>query len=427
VIPAFSASRTDPNSAMSQGTTRTGTGRTQAKARSFLVVAEISLALVLLIASALFIRTLVALRSVDPGFDAHNVVTTQTPLVPKLLKSPGVNQLIQNAAQRLSDLPGVEAAGLTTLLPLDGGFTNVPVAVSGAALGGRSGGFATYAFVSPNYFAAFKIPLLRGRSFTQADSLDGPPIAIINQAMAQELWRNGNAMGEQIIVGKGLGPGIEQPPRQIVGIVGNVRNNGLNLVPQPAVFIPSAQRPDTQWAGDSVSWVVRTRSQSASLDTEIQNTLRQATGLPVAPLRSMEDVIAQSTDNQSFNMLLMSIFAGCALLLAVIGIYGVMSYLVVQRTHEIGLRMALGAQKSDVVKLIVGEGFRLIMIGIAVGIVGALALTRFLSSLLFGIKPTDPLTFIAVSLIFIGVSLLACLVPARRAANVDPMVALRYE
>lgn len=427
LIPAFSASRTDPNSAMSQGAARTGTGQTQAKARSFLVVAEISLTLVLLIASALFIRTLVALRSVDPGFDAHNTVTTQTPVVPKLLKSPRVNQLIQNAAQRLSDLPGVEAAGLTTLLPLDGSFTNVPVAANGAVPGGTSRGFATYAFVSPNYFAALKIPLLRGRFFTQADRSDGAPVAIINRAMALELWRHGDAMGEQIIVGKGLGPGIEQPPRQIVGIVANVRNNGLNLAPQPAVFVPSAQRPDSQWAGGSVSWVVRTRLRSVALDTEIQSTLRQATGLPVSPLRSMEDVIAQSTDSQSFNMLLMSIFGAFALVLAVIGIYGVMSYLVVQRTHEIGLRMALGAQKGDVVKMIVGDGFRLIMIGIVVGIAGAVTLTRFLARFLFGINPADLPTFAVVSVILAVVALAASYIPARRAAKVDPMVALRHE
>jgi putative ABC transport system permease protein len=423
LVPGLSVCRTSPDSALRQSTNRTGTSPMQAKARSFLVAAEMSLALVLLIAAALFTRTLVALRSVDPGFDAHNVATTRTPMSPKLLKSPRVDQVVQNAIRRLSGLPSVEAAGLTTLLPLGGGFNSLRVAANTET----SQGSGREVFVSPDYFDALKIPLLRGRLFAQGDRLDGPPVAIISQAMAQQLWRNGDAIGEQITIGKGLGPRLEQPPREIIGIVGDVRGNGLSAATQPTVYIPSSQRPDTRWAGTSVSWVIRTREESASLDTEIQNTLRQATGLPVPPLRPMRDVIAQSTDRQTFNMLLMSVFGGSALLLAVIGIYGVMAYLVAQRTQEVGIRMALGAQKSDVLKLVMGQGFKLVFIGVAIGIAGALALTRFLSSLLYGVKPTDPLTFIAVTLILIAVSLLACYIPARRATKVDPMVALRYE
>ncbi len=424
LIPGLSASRTDPNWALSQSSGRTGTGLMEAKARSFLVVTEMSLALILLIVAALFTRTLVALRSVDSGFDAHNVVTTRTPLDPKLLKSSGVNQVVQNAIHRLNDLPGVETAGLTTLLPLGGGFNSLPVAINGHRV---SQGFGRQVFVSSDYFGVLRIPLLRGRFFTQADRLDAPPAAIINRAMARQLWRNGDAIGSQIIIGKGLGPRLEQPPRQIIGIVGNVRDNGLNLAPQPTVFIPSAQRPDARWAGASVSWVVHTRAQSASLDTAIQNALRQATGLPVPPLRSMEDVIAQSTDRQSFNMSLMLIFGGSALLLAMIGVYGVMSYVVVQRTHEIGIRIALGAQRHEVLSLVVGQGFKLTLAAIAIGITGALGLTRFLSSLLYGVKPDDPFTFIAVSLVLAGTAALASYIPARRATKVDPMVALRHE
>lgn len=423
LIPGLSATRTGQDSALRQGSGRTGTSLPQAKARSVLVIAEMSLALVLLIAAGLLIRTLAALRSVDPGFDAHNVVTTRTPMSPKLLKSPQVDQVVQNAIQRLDDLPGVKAVGLTTILPLSGEFNRLPVAATAEA----NRGFGREVFVSPDYFAALKIPLLRGRLFTQSDRLDSPSVVIISQAMARQLWRNGDAMGKQIIIGKGLGSRLQQPPRRIVGIVGDVRANGLDLASQPAVFIPSAQRPDSQWAGASASWVVRTRTQSAFLNTEIQNTLRQATGLPVPPLRSMEDVIAQSTERQSFNMLLMSIFGASALVLAVIGIYGVMSYLVVQRTRELGIRLALGAQKADVLRMVLGEGLRLALVGMAVGLLGALALTRYLTSLLFDVKPSDPLTFLAVSLLLISVALLACYIPARRAANVDPMVALRHE
>ncbi|MDE3180368.1 MAG: ABC transporter permease [Acidobacteriota bacterium] len=423
LIPGLSVCRTSPDAALRESTNRAGTGVLQAKARSFLVVIEVSLAFVLVIASGLFIRTLIALRSVDPGFDAHNAVTTRTPLDPKLLKTSKVDRVVQNAIQRLDDLPGVETVGLTTLLPLGGGFIRVPVSVNGQVPARAAEGFARYVFVSPAYFGALRIPLLRGRFFTDDDRLDSPPVAIVNQAMARQLWRNGDAVGERIIIGKGLGPRLEQRPRQIVGIVGDVRENGLDRPPQPAAYVPVVQSR----TASTVSWVVRTRTQSASLNTEIQNTLRQATGLPVPPLQSMADVIAQSTERQSFNMLLMLIFGASALVLAMIGLYGVMSYLVVQRTHEIGIRMALGAQKGDVLRMVIGNGIRLALIGIAIGVACALALTRFLSSLLYGVKPTDPLTFIVVALILAGVALLACYIPARRAAEVDPMAALRYE
>ena len=423
LIPGLSACRTSPDAALRESPNRAGTGLAHAKARSSLVVIEVSLAFVLLIASALFIRTLIALRSVDPGFDAHNVATTETPLDPKLLKTSKIDRVVQNAIQRLDDLPGVESVGLTTLLPLGGGFIRVPVSSNAQVPTMASEGFARYVFVSPDYFGALRIPLLRRRFFTDDDRLDSPPVAIVNQAMARQLWRSGDALGERIIIGKGLGPRLEQSPRQIVGIVGDVRENGLNEPPQPAAYIPFAQRRTAA----TVSWVVRTRKQSASLNTEIQNALRQATGLPVPPPQSMEDVIAQSTERQSFNMSVMLIFGASALVLAMIGLYGVMSYLVVQRTHEIGVRMALGAQRRDLVKMVVGEGFKLTMVGVMIGVGGAAAVTRFLSSLLFGVKPTDPLTFIAVSFVFIGVALAACYIPACRAARVDPMVALRHE
>ncbi|HEV2419217.1 MAG TPA: ABC transporter permease [Terriglobia bacterium] len=423
LIPGLSICRTSPDAALSESTNRAGTGVLQAKARSSLVVIEVSLAFVLLVTTALFIRTLVALRSIDPGFDAHNVVTTRTPLDPKLLKTSKVDRAVQNAIERLDDLPGVETVGLTTLLPLSGEFNRLPVAANAEA----PRGFGSEVFASPAYFAALKIPLFRGRFFTQSDRLVSAPVAIVNQTMARQLWRNGDAMGEQIIVGKGLGARLEQPSRQIVGIVGDVRENGLNLAPQPTVFIPSAQRPGIRWAGASVSWVIRTRTQSASLNTEIQNTLRQATGLPVPPLQSMEDVIAHSTQRQSFNMLLMSIFGASALVLAMVGLYGVMSYLVIQRTHEIGIRMALGAQNGDVLGMVIRNGIKLAFIGVGIGIAAAFGLTRFLASLLYGVKPTDPPTFIAVALILLGVALLACYIPARRAAKVDPIVALRHE
>jgi putative ABC transport system permease protein len=427
LMPGLSASRIDPNSGLNWSGGRTGTGLMQTKARSLLAITEMSLALVLLIVAALFTRTLVALRSVDPGFDANNVVTTRTPLDPKLLKSSEVNHLAQNAFQGLDDLPGVDTAAFTTLLPLDGDFNSLPVSVVGRPVDRTAQAFGRQMFVSPGYFSVFKIPLLRGRVFTEGDDLGAPPVAIVNETMARQLWSDGDAIGAQIVVGKGLGPRLEQPARQIVGIVGDVRDNGLGLPLQPGVFIPGAQRAEDLWTGGTVDWVVRTRAQSSSLNTAIQNVLRQATGLPILPPRSMKEVIAESTGRQSFNMALMSIFGGAALLLAAIGIYGVMAYLIVERTHEIGIRMALGAQRRDVLKMVLGSATKLALIGIGVGIAVGVGLARFLSSMLFGIPPTDPVTFTLVPVGLLIVALMASYIPARRAMHVDPAIALRYE
>ncbi|MGC2331848.1 MAG: ABC transporter permease [Candidatus Acidiferrales bacterium] len=427
LIPGLSASRTDPNRGLTQKGDRAGARLAQSKTRSLLVITEMSLALVLLLVAILFTRTLVALRSVNPGFDAHNVVTTKTPLDPKLLKSSGVDQMAQNTFQLLDNLPGVESAAFTTLLPLDGDFNSLPVDIAHRPVDGKPQGFGRRTFISPSYFSVLRIPLLRGRVFTDADRLGSPPVAIINQTMARQLWPDGDALGAQVIIGKGLGPSLEEPPRQIVGIVGDVRDNGLGLPPQPSVFVPGAQRADALWANGTVAWVIRTQAQSQPLNTAIQSVLRQTTGLPIPPLRSMEEVIAQSTGSQSFNMLLMLIFGGAALLLAAIGIYGVTAYLVVQRTHEIGIRMALGAERSDVLRMVLSTGAKLALIGIGIGIGVGFGLTRFLSSMLFGILPTDLMTFTLAPLGLFAITLLACWIPARRAMRVDPMVALRYE
>ena len=427
LVPGISAFRIDPIAGLKQSGSRTGTGPTHAKTRSVLVIAEISLALVLLIVAALFSRTLVMLRSVDPGFDPHDVVTTRTPLDPKLFNSSSIDQVMRNASQRLGNLPGIEAAAVTTLLPLDGDYNSLPIGIVGRSSDGGSDGFARQTFVSPDYFAALKIPLLRGRFFTQADRLDSPPVVVIDQTMARQLWPHGDPLGAQIVIGKGLGASIEEPARQIVGIVGDVRDNGLGLPPQPSAFIPAAQRQDARWSGATVTWVVRTRAHSPSLDAAIQESLRQTTGLPIPPLRPMDEVIAQSTSRESFNMLLMSILGIAALLLAAIGIYGVMAYLVAHRTHEIGIRMALGAQRSEILTMVLGSATTMALIGIAIGIAVGVGLTHFVSGMLFGVRPTDPITFTLTPLGLLVVALAASYVPARRAMRVDPMIALRHE
>jgi putative ABC transport system permease protein len=426
LIPALQASHTDLNSNLKEGGGREGSGFNQNKTRSLLVISEISLALVLLIGAALLIRTLIALRSVNPGFDPRNVVTTRTTLDPRITRAASANQVVQNAFARLSALPGVESAGLTGLLPLDGTLSRLPIIIVGRPLNGPSHGTTNYGQVSPGYFNTLKIPLLRGRFFTGDDQLGSPQVAIINQAMARQFWPDGNPLNSQIVIARGLA-GLEEPARQIVGIVGDVHDDALNLNIAQVVFVPAAQRPDTRTTGSSVAWVIRVGAESPSLNSAIQNELRAATGLPVPPPRSMEEIVVKSTARQNLNMLLMNIFGGSALLLAGIGIYGLMAYSVQQRTQEIGIRMAVGAQPSAVRNMVLVQGIRLALIGVAIGIGAALGLTRLLASLLFGVQPRDPLVFVAVPVLLTAVALLACYLPARRATRIKPLEALRWE
>jgi predicted permease len=427
LIPSLQASRTDLNSTLKESGGRAGTGFRQNLARSLLVIGEMSLALLLLIGAALLIRTLVALRSVNPGFDPRHVVTTRTPLDPRSAKRSGEDQIVRDVFRRLSTLPGVESAGFINLLPLDGGFDSLPIIIVGRPLNGPSHGFGRWMVASAGYFDALKIPLIRGRSFTDADRLGAPGVAIVNQAMARQFWPGyplgRDPLSARLFVGKGLGPKFDEPARQIVGIVGDVHDNALGEPPQPTVFVPAAQRP----ARAEVTWVVRTRGSSRSLNSAILTELRQATGEPVPPLRSMEEIVAQSTARQDFNMLLMSIFGGSALLLAAIGIYGLMAYSVQQRAHEMGIRLALGAKSSDVRNMVVLQGMRLAFTGVAIGVAAAFGLTRFITSFLFGVKALDPLVLILVPILLSSVALLAVWLPALRASRVDPIRALRYE
>ena len=432
LMPAFQVSRTDLSGSLKEGGRQTGAGLRQNKGRSLLVVSEISLSLLLLIGAGLLIRSLIALRSVNPGFDPHNVVTARTTLDPRLAKVSTIDQVVQGGVRRLRSLPGVEAVASTNLLPLGGLFASVPITVVGRPLSGPSPaaghGNSRFMTISPGYFDALKIPLVRGRLFTDADGADAPSVAIINQAMARRFWPDGEPLNAQIFIARGVGPGFDEPARQVVGIVANIHDDELDRDPEPAVFVPIAQRLAAQTTAVDRIWVIRVRAQSPSLDAAIQSELRQAIGgLPVPPLRSMEEVTVQSTARQDFNMRLLTIFGCAALVIAAIGIYGLMAFTVHLRTREVAIRMALGAQRTEILKMVIGGGMRLVLIGICIGVTAALGLTRFLSSILFGVNPTDPITFVSVVLILLGVALLALYLPARRAMRVDPVVALRYE
>jgi len=425
LLPALQASRVSLNSTLNDNNGRTGVGFRQKHLRSLFVVGEMSFALPLLIGAGLLMRTLIALHSVDPGFDPHNVVTTQTPLDPKAAQKSGVSQIVRDATERVRALPGVEDMGYTRLLPLGGGFDSIPVVIAGRPLNGPAHAESRWMVVSTNYFNLLKIPMLRGRSFADTDRLGTPGVAVINETMARQLWPNGDALNARIFVGKGLGPKFDEPARQIVGIVADVHDNALGEPPQPAMFTPGEQLSEARRTGVSVSWMIRTHASSQGLNAAIMSELRHATGEPTSPLRSMDEVIWKSTARQNLNLLLMTIFAAIALLLSAVGIYGLMAYSVQQRQQEIGIRIALGAQPADVRNMVVVEGLRLILIGIIVGAAAAIALTRFLNSFLFGVETLDPLTFTLVPALFAVAALAATWLPAQRASQVDPITALR--
>jgi putative ABC transport system permease protein len=348
-------------------------------------------------------------------------------------KAAGVDQLERDGRQRIESLPGVTAAALTCCLPLEGGF-GLPFNIEGQApIDGPYTGQAGWLTISPRYFDVFRIPLVKGRAFSDQDNGAAGRVVVINETMAKKYWPKNDALGALITIGKGVGPEFEEPPRQIVGVVGDVREHALSQQRlDPIMYIPIAQMNDGVMALNNriapLAWVVRTKLQPFSLSTDVQRELREASGgLPVAHIRSMQQVVSESTARNDFYMTLLTIFAAVALLLAAIGVYGLMAYSVQQRTQEIGVRMALGASPQQVRRMVVIQGMQLAVVGVIIGVGSALGLTRLMSSLLYGVKPWDPATIVLVAALLSGVTFLATYLPARRASGVSPMVALRYE
>jgi putative ABC transport system permease protein len=433
LIPALHASRADLSGTLKESAGRSGTGFRQNKMRSVLVVTEMALALVLLVGAALLIRTSLALRAVDPGFDASRVLTMRMSVSsPQFFKADAVERLVRTGVERLATVPGVEVASATCCVPLEGGY-GLPFVIAGRPLkdapshGG--GGFLT---VSPGYFEVFKIAMKRGRSFTERDDAQGPPVVIINETFARQYFKDGDPLNERLIIGKSfMREFATEQPRQIVGVAADVRDGGLNNEPNPAMYVPQAQIPDAANMLNvrltPIAWVVRTRMSPYAVSAAVQEQLRQVTSLPVSDVRSMEDVVSRSISRQRFNMLLMTVFGASALLLAAIGIYGLMAYSVEQRTQEIGIRLALGAASADVRRMIVVQGMRLAIVGVVIGLASAFGLARIISNLLYGVTARDPLVFIAVPLVLTTVALVGVWLPARRAIRVDPVTALRAE
>jgi putative ABC transport system permease protein len=432
LVPALHASRVNINSTLKEATSRSGSGLRQNKARSALVIAEMALAIVLLAGAGLLIRTFSALHSVAPGFDSHNVLTMETALTGTTYdRTAAITAMSRQAIERIEAIPGVEAAAASSYLPLDSGL-GLGFIIEGRPLtNGPAHGGAAWNYVTPRFFNAFKIPVIRGRVFTERDDDAAPPVVVINEALARQYWKNEEPLGQRLIIGSGMGPDFAQAPREIIGIIADARDAGLNNDPQPATFVPLSQVRDSYMKLNNrfmpLRWLVRTRVDPFSLVPAIQRAFQEAANLPMAHIRTMDRIVIESTARDEFNTLVLGIFAFAAILLASIGLYGLMAYAVEQRTLEFGIRLALGASFPQLRNMILRQAMLLAAIGIALGLAAAFGLTRLMASLLFRVKPNDPAVFVSVAVLLGAVAFLASYLPARRALRVDPVVALRYQ
>ncbi len=434
LFPSLHASNPNLATALNEASGRSGTGRKQNRARAALVIAEVALALVLLVSATLLIRTFVGLRSVNPGIDPHNVLTFQTSLAGgKYSSTAKVDDLTRRALRSIETVPGVVSVAATVMLPVEGNI-DLPFIIPNKppAKGNDYNGDEQWRSITPRYFATFKVPVLRGRPFDDRDATNSAKVLIINEAMAKKYWKDENPVGQIIVIGKGIGPEFADPPREIVGVAGNVKENGLGDGDTAVMYLPQSQVPEgmTVLANNLIplSWVVRTSMDPLTLRASVERQLQSVDNtLTASRVRTMERVLYQNVARQNFNMLLLTIFAAIALLLASIGIYGLMAYSVEQRTQEIGIRLALGADSADMRRMIVSQGMKLAGAGVAIGLGAAYGLTRLLKSLLFGVNANDPATFAGVAIILSLVALAACYIPARRASAVAPVEALRCQ
>jgi putative ABC transport system permease protein len=420
VLPAWRATRPSPTP---RATLPTG------KMRGALVALEVALSLMLLVGAGLMLRSLMRLMDVDLGFEPQRLITMDLSLSGQRYESPQKQAaFFDEVLQRLGSLPSVLSAGATTDLPMTRNDTWNGFEIVGPR---PTKGIAGYHAVSPGYFRTMRIPLLRGRLPMDSDSADSPLVGVITRHMAREYWPHRSPIGASIVVYRyssistPQGTSVQFKPEQleIVGVVGDVRQLGLDTPPASELYMPYRQ-----WPSNEMYLVVRTKAEPSSLIPVIEKEVWSVDpDQPLTEIRTMDQWIAAEAAARRFVLQLIGTFALIALVLAAVGVYGVLSYWMRQRTHEIGVRMALGARKGDVLRLVIGQGAKLALIGVAVGIGGALGLMRFLSSLLYGVKATDPLTFVAVSLLMTVAALLACYIPARRATKVDPIIALRYE
>ena len=423
LAPALQAARFNQTETLKEGGRDSATGSGGKRIRGLLVMSEVAVSLVLLIGAGLLVNSFLRLRNVDPGFRADNLLTMKFVLPqPKYEEFERRNAFYTDLIRRVESLPGVKSAAVTTNLPLYRQGNSIGISIEGQPppAPGKENIVVTR-IISPKYFDTMSIPLLSGRAFTDQDMATTPRVVVISETMARRYWPGEDPIGKRIGAGR-----IQRPEdlTQVVGVVKDVRQFELTADAKPQMYLPYRQRGFFP----SEDLVVKTDVDPASMASTVRNAVWEIDkDQPVSNIRTMEEILLKSIARQRFSMLLLAIFAAVALILAAVGIYGVMSYSVAQRTHEIGIRMALGAQTGAVLKLAVSYGLKLVVAGIVIGLIAAFALTRVMSTLLFGVTATDPTTFALISLLLIGVAAIASYIPARRATKVDPIIALRYE
>ncbi len=429
LAPALRSASTRLNEAFKSATGIVGGSRD--RIRSLLVVGEVSLALILMVGAGLLIRSALLVSHVDPGFNTDNLVVGRVGLPDAGYHNPAVaRQTFERMIIAADSLPGVESAAVVSRAPLAGGGSSNGLLAEGKALDLSNLVNSQLQIVSPSYLSTARVPLKAGRDFTPQDTRERTFVAIVNETLARTMWPGENPMGKRFACCE-AGPKGRMDPvwHEVVGVVADVRAQGLDRQAQPSFYIPIAQMPSSawDWIGRTMDLVVRTRGGAVPI-RELQSAVASvAPAVPIYRLSTMQQKISSTLERSHFDTFLLAIFAGTALLLSSVGIYGVLSYMVAQRTRDIGIRMALGASQGQIVSDVLGFGLRLTAMGLAIGLAAALAATRLLSSLLYGVRPTDAITFAVVSLLLLAVALIASYLPARRATRVDPIVALRYE
>jgi len=417
LAPAWQASRTNLNESLKEGGRSAQAGSRQ-RLRNALIVAEVALSLILLVGAGLLIKSFWRLQQVEPGFDPRNLLSVEISLPhAKYGERAQSVAFYQQMLERVKALPGVKAAAIVNHPPFSGRRTHNPFQIEGRAEPANPAELpgADYRTISPDYFQALNIPVLRGRAFTERDVADAPKVGIISQGCAERYWPGEDPLGRRIKAGGNW--------MTIVGVVGDVKQSGLDFAAAPHIYVPAWQTP---WL--RVGLLARTAAEPSSLVSAVRHQIQTVdSNQPIYNVHTMEELIDESVSLRRLNLLLLSAFAYIALALAAVGIYGVIAYAVTQRTQEIGIRMALGAQKRDVLKLVLRQGLLLTLAGVAVGLLASFGLTRLMTRLLYEVSATDPLTFIVIAFLLIAVASLACWIPARRATKVDPLTALRHE
>jgi putative ABC transport system permease protein len=422
LVPALHSSKTELTESLKEGGRGSSDGARRNRIRGLLVVSELAIAFVLLVGSGLLIQSFWRLYQVSPGFEPQNLLTMVVSIPEVKYPTERQEHFFRELLTRVRSLPGVRSASAVTPLPLSGDMYRISFETEGRPVAKGDLPSSDFFVIDDNYFKTLGVSILKGREFNERDTEKTTPVIIVNETFARKFFPNEDPVGKRIK--PGISVDDEKPAmREIVGVVSTVRNRNLSSDLRPGYFVPATQIPFNQ-----MTLVVRTTTDPHTVITAVQNEVRAMDQeLPVFNVKTMEEYISATVAAPRFNTTLLVIFASVALVLTIVGLYGVMSYSVAQRTNEIGIRMALGAQTRDVLRLIVSQGFKLVLLGLALGMVGAFALMRVLASLLFGVSARDPYTFGAVAMVLASVALLACYIPARRASRVDPLQALHYE